>query len=349
MSGTVSSSIDLNSPGKEAGYLLIGNSTNNSGWATYQVPIIKIANGDGPTMLVLGGNHGDEYEGQIAASALSRELEISQVQGRIIIIPCLSQDASRAGNRLWPNGANFNRSFPGKEDGALHEKLAHYISTELFPICDGVLDMHSGGRSMYFVPSSNMVWVSDLKLRGEMIKNMLAWNTSVHMIGAEQPGTNPYSLLPGEAVRQGLSVSTGEFGGSGYTTPETMKIIKDGLQNFLRFFGVLKGETVTRNEQGLTPAMILDGRDSKGFVLASRAGVYENCVPLGADIQAGDLVGMIHDFDHPDVAPIEVYAHISGVIILIRGFPPVTTGDVVCVVTPKYASLEAMEMAADKL
>ena len=349
MSGTVSCSIDLNSPGKDAGYLLIGNSTNSSGWATYQVPIVKIANGSGPTMLVLGGNHGDEYEGQIAASALSRELEVSQVQGRIIVIPCLSQDASRAGTRLWPNGANFNRSFPGKEDGALNEKLAHYISTELFPICDGVLDMHSGGRSMYFIPSSNMVWVSDLKLREEMIKNMLSWNTHVHMIGAEQPGTDPYSLLPGEAVRQGLSVSTGEFGGSGYTTPATMKNIKAGLKNFLRSFGVLEGKPETREEQGLLPALILDGRDTKGFVLASRAGIYENCVPLGSDVQAGDLVGMIHDFDHPDLAPSEVYAHISGVINMIRGFPPVTTGDVVCVVTPEYPSLEAMEMVAGKL
>lgn len=346
MSGTVSCSFDLDLPGKDAGYLLIGNSTNNSGWATHQVPIIKIAHGVGPTMLVLGGNHGDEYEGQIAASSLSRELDVSQVQGRIIIIPCLSQDASRAGNRLWPNGANFNRSFPGKEDGALNEKLAHYISTELFPICDGVLDMHSGGRSMYFIPSSNMVWVSDLELRKEMIKNMLAWNTEVHMIRAEQPGTNPYSLLPGEAVRQGISVSTGEFGGSGYTTPATVKIIKAGLENFLRAFGVLEGEPVTREDLGLAPALILDGRSPKGFVLASKAGIYENCVPLRSDVQAGDLVGKIHDFDHPDVDPVEVFAHISGVINLIRGFPPVTTGDVVCVVTPKYASLEEMEKVA---
>jgi hypothetical protein len=51
------------------------------------------------------------------------------------------------------------------------------------------------------------------------------------MVGAEQPGTNPYSLLPGEAVRQRISVSTGEFGGSGYTTPETVKHIKDELKN----------------------------------------------------------------------------------------------------------------------
>ena len=34
------------------------------------VPIATIANGDGPTVLVLAGNHGDEYEGQVAALRL---------------------------------------------------------------------------------------------------------------------------------------------------------------------------------------------------------------------------------------------------------------------------------------
>ena len=74
MSGTVNCTFDLTKDGKQAGYLKVGDSTNNSGWTTYNVPIISIKNGDGPRALVLGGNHGDEYEGQIAASTLSRNL-----------------------------------------------------------------------------------------------------------------------------------------------------------------------------------------------------------------------------------------------------------------------------------
>ena len=346
MSSTVSCSFDLNKLGKDAGYLIIGDSTNNSGWSTYNVPIIKYSNGTGPTVLVLGGNHGDEYEGQIAASSLAHELELDQVQGRIIIIPCLSQEASRGGTRLWPNGANFNRVFPGNENGPLNDKLAHYLSNDLFPICDGVLDMHSGGRSMYFIPSSNMVWVSDPAQRVKMIKNMLAWNTDVHMIGGEQPSTNPYALLNRDAERQGKSVSTGEFGGSGYTTPESMKIIKDGLRNFLKVFGVLKGTPDTREAHGLKPAEIVDFRDPSGFISATHAGIFENCVPLGGGVKVGDVVGKIHDFDHPDVAPVELTSKISGVMAVIRGYPPVTIGDVVCVVGEKFSSIEEMEKVA---
>ena len=349
MSGTVSCSFDFDAPGKHSGYLRIGDSTNNSGWATYQVPIIMISNGEGPTVLVLGGNHGDEYEGQIIASSLSRELILEDVSGRIIIIPCLSQEASRAGTRLWPNGANFNRVFPGIENGSLEQKLAYYLSNDLFPICDGVLDMHSGGRSMYFIPSSNMVWVSDPEQRVKMIKNMMAWNTDVHMIGGEQPSTNPYALLNREAERQGKSVSTGEFGGSGYTTPQSVKIIGEGLRNFLKDFGALKGTPASRVEMGKNPAEIIDFRDPLGFISATRSGIYENCVALGASVATGEIVGKIHDFDHPDVLPIDIKSPISGVVSVIRGLPPVTTGDVVCVIGKKFASMLEMEEAAGSL
>ena len=75
MSGTVNCTFDLAQDGKQAGYLKVGDSTNNSGWTTYNVPIISIKNGDGPRALVLAGNHGDEYEGQIAATTLSRNLQ----------------------------------------------------------------------------------------------------------------------------------------------------------------------------------------------------------------------------------------------------------------------------------
>jgi len=343
MSATVSISFNLDNPGKNSGYLVVGDSTNHSGWASHQVPIISIKNGEGPTVLVVGGTHGDEYEGQIAAASLSRTLKVEDVTGRIIIIPCISMEAGRNGNRLWNDGANFNRVFPGNENGALHGKLAHFLSSELFPQCDGVLDMHSGGRSMFFIPSSNMTWVQDKTQRAKLIKNMLAWNTEVHMVGGEQPNTDPYSLLNRNAEAQGKSVSTGEFGGFGTTTPQTMRIIKEGLENFLRAFGVLKGAARTREEMKRGPLAIIDFRSGNKFINAPRAGIYENLVALGSEVKSGDVVGQIHDVDHPDVPPVQVRSAADGVVAVVRGFPPVVTGDCVCVVGKKWNSLEELE------
>ncbi len=39
------------------------------------IPISVIRNGDGPTALLTGANHGDEYEGPVALQALARELD----------------------------------------------------------------------------------------------------------------------------------------------------------------------------------------------------------------------------------------------------------------------------------
>jgi predicted deacylase len=342
MTTTVSMTLDLDAPGKNTGYLVVGDSTNQSGWASHRVPIISVKNGEGPTVLVIGGTHGDEYEGQIAAATLSRSINIEDVTGRLIIIPCISMEAARNGNRLWNDGANFNRVFPGNENGAIHGKLAYFLSSELFPICDGVVDMHSGGRSMVFIPSSNMTLVKDPVQRQNLITNMLYWNTEMHMVGGEQPNTDPYSLLNRNAEAQGKSVSTGEFGGAGYTTPETIKIIKDGLHNFLIGFGVLRGSLKSRQEMNRGPVGIIDMRNPKSFINATRAGVYENLVSLGAEVQAGQVVGQIHDFDHPDLSPIPVTSDVSGVVAVIRGFPPVVNGDCVCVVGRKWNSVEEM-------
>lgn len=207
--------------------------------------------------------------------------------------------------------------------------------------------MHSGGRSMAFIPSSNMVWVSDLALRKVMLANMLAWNTEYHMIGGEQPSTNPYSLLPGDVVRQGKSLSTGEFGGCGWTTAETVKIIRDGLHDFMRALGILNGEYKTRTERGLPEAKILDFREGDAYVTAPCDGIYENCVDLEDEVKAGDLVGQLHDFNHPDRKPIPVYAGRAGVISVVRGYPPVKTGDVVCTIGILRKNIAEFEAAGN--
>ena len=40
---------------------------------------------------------------------------------------------------VWPNGVNFNRSFPGDPDGPADQQLAHFFSTVLFPLADVVV------------------------------------------------------------------------------------------------------------------------------------------------------------------------------------------------------------------
>src|SRR5258705_5985205 len=174
-------SIDLEASGKHVGRLELPRSNNTSGWSHLYIPIVSIKGGDGPTALVVGGVHGDEPEGQVAALGLARETSAGEVTGQLIVVPCASPDASRAYTRLWPSGANFNRSFPGSPDGSPDEQLADFFTRLLFPRADVVVDMHSGGRDRLCPPRAAMHWVDDATPRRAIGYAMLASGTEYHL------------------------------------------------------------------------------------------------------------------------------------------------------------------------
>ena len=268
----VSCSIDLTAPGKQIGHLALPKITNTAGWASTFVQIASIARGEGPTVLVLAGNHGDEYEGQVAAMRLLQELQPEMVHGRVIVVPVLSPAASKANTRNWPSGANFNRSFPGRPDGPPNEQLADFLTRVLFPLADVVIDMHSGGRSAWFIPCSHMHVVDDPVQRKAMLEGMEAWNSDWHFLYIDVNGTG---LLPVEAENQGKVVITTELGGGGRVPAPVHRLAWSGLSNVLRHVGVLEGEVETRASLGLPPAVILDGRNPDTIVLAPEDGLFE--------------------------------------------------------------------------
>jgi N-alpha-acetyl-L-2,4-diaminobutyrate deacetylase len=319
-------SIDLAKPGKQVGRLELPRSNNTSGWSHLFVPIVSIhGSSEGPTALVVGGVHGDEPEGQIAALRLARETEPDDVTGRLIVVPCASPDASRAYTRLWPNGVNFNRSFPGDPDGPADQQLAHFFSTVLFPAADVVVDMHSGGRSGLCPPWSEMHWVDDPEQRRAMVDAMLAWGTDHHFVYIDIAGTG---LLVGEAERQGKVVVSTELGGGGHVTAATHRIAQSGLANVLRHVGVLRGEV----EQRETPGLIGRATEVENYLLAPESGLWETFVDLGERVVAGQAVGQIHFLERPDREPAVVRAANDGIVFVVRAIATTDQGDNVAVI-----------------
>ena len=320
----VSCSIDLDAPGRQVGRLALPRISNTGGWASTFVPIASFASGQGPTVLVLAGNHGDEYEGQVAALRLIHELDVEQVSGRVVVVPVLSGEASRACTRLWPSGANFNRSFPGRPDGPPNEQLADYLTRVLIPAADVVIDMHSGGRTAWFLPCSHMHVVDEPAQRKAMLEGMLAWNSDWHFLYIDVNGSG---LLPVEAEEQGKVVITTELGGGGRVPAPIHALAWSGLTNVLRHVGVLAGEVQTRASLGLPDAVILDGRDPANYVLAEEDGLFEGLLEPGEAVGAGDPVGRLWFPDRPDRAPEVLRAPLDGVLAVIRAIPPTQAGD----------------------
>jgi N-alpha-acetyl-L-2,4-diaminobutyrate deacetylase len=318
-------SIDLDAPGKRVGRLELPRSNNTSGWSHLFIPIVAIVGGDGPTALVIGGVHGDEPEGQVAALRLARETDPADLHGRLIVVPCASPEASRAYTRLWPSGANFNRSFPGSPDGPPDQQLADFFTRVLIPRAEVVVDMHSGGRSAICPPWSEMHWVDDAPQRRAMAEAMLAWGTDYHFVYIDIAGSG---LLVREAERQGKIVVSTELGGGGQVTAATHRIAWSGLVNVLRHTGVLRGEVEQRGE----PGMIGRATEVENYLLAPESGLWETFVDLGDRVSAGQTVGRVHFLERPDRAPESVVAQTDGVVFGVRAIATTEQGDNVCVI-----------------
>ncbi len=324
----IACTIDLDGDGKQVGSLRVPKLSNTGGWASTFVPIASVANGSGPSVLVLAGNHGDEYEGQVAALKLVQELQPGQVSGRLTVIPVLSPEASQANTRLWPSGVNFNRSFPGRPDGPPNEQLADFLTRVLFPRADVVIDMHSGGRTAWFLPCSHMHVVDDPAQREAMLEGMLAWLSDWHYLYIDVNGSG---LLPVEAEDQGKLVVTTELGGGGRVPAPIHELAWSGLTNVLRHVGALEGEVQTRASLGLPDAVILDGRDPANYVIAEEAGLFEGLLEPGDPVRKGDAVGRLWFPDRPTRAPEILRAPLDGFVVVVRAIPVTEQGDSVFV------------------
>ena len=106
---------------------MIPHSPHDDAWGATRIPIAVIKNGSGPTVILEGGNHGDEYEGPITICDLIRDLDPGRVQGRLILMPANNVHAVIAGQRTSPvDGLNFNRTFPGDPRGTITQQIAAY-------------------------------------------------------------------------------------------------------------------------------------------------------------------------------------------------------------------------------
>ncbi len=319
--------VDFDKPGRQQGHLLVPYSYDLGGWANLPIPITVLNNGPGRTALVMAGNHGDEYPGQVAILKLARELEPRQVRGRLILIPALNIPASRAATRLSPlDGKNLNRSFPGRADGTVTEMVAHYLTTVLFPLADIVVDIHTGGRSVDFVPCAHMHLVPDLDQRRQMLEGTVAWNSDFAFLYTDVAGGG---LLPVEAERQGKIVITTEMGGGEPVPASVHRLTQSGLRNVLVHFRMLEGEEQTRQSLGLPPTRWVKALDREDYRFAPESGIYENLVDLGTSVGAGQPVGQIHFMERPDREPVAVVAPRGGLLLATRGPSRVTQGDCV--------------------
>ncbi len=316
-------SVDFEAKGKQHGHLRLPHSRDDSAWGSVMIPVTVISGAPGPTALLTGANHGDEYEGPLALFELARLLDPEILRGRVIIVPALNFPAFRAGTRTSPiDRGNLNRLFPGRPDGTVTEKIADYVTRELLPLADIVLDFHSGGRTLDFLPFAAAHELEAKTQEAAAMEAVAAFGApySMRMVEIDAVG-----LFDTTAEDMGKVFVTTELGGGGTARAETVTIARRGALNLLRHAGILPGPV----DAGRTRWLDMP---EGCFTFAPRDGLFETMIDLGAPVRAGEVIARIHTVDRCGEAPVEIRAEIGG-ILAARHFPGlVQTGDCAAVV-----------------
>ena len=317
-------SVDYNKDGVQHGFLRLPYSRDDSAWGAVMIPITVIRNGEGPTALLTGGNHGDEYEGPIALLKLANDLKPAEVSGRVIIVPAMNYPAFRAARRTSPiDAGNLNRIFPGRPDGSVTEKIADYFQRFLLPQADIVLDFHAGGRTLNFLPFAAAHELPDKEQEQRCIAAMEAFNAPYSMKLLELDAIGMYDTAAEELGK--VFVST-ELGGGGSASARSVRIADRGARNLLIHAGILQGEI------GLQPTVRLAMPGEDSYVISTSEGVIEMCRDLGEEVEADQPVARIYPADRTGAEPVVYRARMSGILVA-RHFPGlIKTGDCLAVI-----------------
>ncbi len=314
MTTPVSTTIDFDRDGLQHGFLQIPHSRNDSAWGSVMLPITVVKNGDGPGAILTGGNHGDEYEGPIALHRFVNTVDAGLVRGRVIVVPMMNFPAFRAAARVSPiDGLNMNRIFPGRDKGTITQVIADYFTTVLLPMTEYVLDIHSGGKTLEFLPFAAYHELADKTQQQACEAATEAFAAPYHIKLIEIDAVGMYDT---QAESMGKVFVSTELGGGGTTRPQTVAIAQRGIHNFLVHAGILDAAPIAADTAGVK----LDMQQPNAYEFAEHEGLFEPCVDLGDAVSTGQLLGRVYNTERTGVAPVEYRARSDG-IILGRHFP----------------------------
>jgi predicted deacylase len=289
-----------------------------------EIPVITI-NGlsKGPTVAVISGQQGGEAAPFLAISQFAKELIPSQLKGTLILIP-IANTPSFAARILYTSPGDhkaLSRSFPGKADGTITERIAYTITQEVLAKVDYVIELRSGEVNELVTPHTYQYTVSDAKLNARGAEMASAFGISLIVIDkASSGGCAQAALALGKPA---IMVEAG-----GMNSPERTAVdgIQRGIQSVLNMLDMLPGRAMTGSG-----ATYFDGETR---LVSPANGMLVSYVVRGEHIHKGDPVAGVADYfgQNPQV----IKAPVDGIVLSIMATPPVNKGETVAIIgTPK--------------
>ena len=265
------------------------------------IPVCRFGDkNDGPTLVVSAGLHGCEYIGVLAAKRLVKMLCGAILNGRVIVLPVLNASGFYAGAKqmFLPDNVNLNRIFPGTPTGGRAARFAHAIETELFPLADFWIDLHSGdvneiAMPFVYYPGACADAVTDAAMRAAA-----SLNVGYAVRSGAQNG------LYSHAAMCKVPSLLLEWGGAGRYTPQQVDGCLEAVLRLMSHLSILKGDYKPVPQLNISEASY-DEADADGF--------WYPFVREGERVAAGQVLGELRDID--DNLMYSYRARFDGVVL----------------------------------
>jgi N-alpha-acetyl-L-2,4-diaminobutyrate deacetylase len=133
-------------------------------------------------------------------------------------------------------------------------------------------------------------------------------------------------LLPSEAERLGKITVGTELGWGRSVSPQGVRHARHGVLAAAIHHGQLRGaiEPMGHHQSGTQTKVEIVDRDC--ISVAPFEGHYEPLVACGSPVRRGDVIGLLHDFDHIDSDPWPAVAKLDGMLVAQAWLAPVMRG-----------------------
>lgn len=232
----------------------------------------------GPTLLLLGGLHGDEINGiEIVRRLVDKGWNIP-TSGTTICIPVLNVFGFIHYSRYVPDGRDVNRSFPGSKTGSLASRIAYFLRTEILPHIDFGIDFHTGGAERTNYPQ---------------IRGMMQKRTNLEIAKVFNPPFILHSGFRSKSLRQtanklGSQILIYEGGESSRLDEFAIRCGIEGTIRVMRHFNMTE-RTVA--EASYEQKFI----DKSSWLRAPVSGLFIPSIAIGQNIENKQSIGTISD------------------------------------------------------
>ena len=280
--------------------------------------IIERSKKPGPTVLITAGIHGDEVNGvEIVRQIIAKGINKPK-RGTIICIPVINVFGFIHMDRLFPDGRDLNRVFPGSKNGSLASRVANQLMTKVVPHADLILDFHTGGADRFNAAQVRIV-------KNEVVLDELAEAFGAPFIFYSKNLNNSFR---NSAYKKGIPILLFE-GGKSFNIHNTITNTGvNGAKRVLSHLEMLRSPFKVSKPKR-EAVKILDSK----WLRASYSGMFKPTISINAHVEKGDVIGNITDpygsFNHFVKTPN------SGYVFNINESPLVYQGDAIFHISTK--------------